>query len=112
MIPVASIPESFYGGQVDDELAAAYERCRLLHRRHGRTYYLATRLLPAAKRRHVHALYGFTRYADEIVDSTDGLPAAVRAARLHDWTTRFERGDVSDPILRAVLHTIETFAMD
>ena len=35
-------------------------------------YYLATRLLPAWKRRHVHALYGFTRYADEIVDRSDG----------------------------------------
>ncbi len=55
---------------METDLAAAYERCRELHRQHGRTYYLATRLLPAWKRRHVHALYGFTRYADEIVDRT------------------------------------------
>ena len=27
-------------------LTAAYERCRQLHARHGRTYYLATLLLP------------------------------------------------------------------
>src|SRR5690606_660099 len=44
-------------------LTASYERCRRLHARHGRSYYLATRLLPAWKRRHVHALYGFARYA-------------------------------------------------
>jgi hypothetical protein len=37
-------------------LTAAYERCRQLHARHGRTYYLSTLLLPAWKRRHVHAL--------------------------------------------------------
>ena len=72
-----------------DNLDAAYARCRELHRRHGRTYYLATRLLPAWKRRHVHALYGFTRYADEIVDRTEALPPAERAARLAEWSDRF-----------------------
>ncbi|GAB4059332.1 phytoene/squalene synthase family protein [Catellatospora paridis] len=101
---------------MEPELAAAYERCRQLHRRHGRTYYLATRLLPAWKRPHVHALYGFTRYADEIVDSTDDLPPAVRAARLREWSDRFVAGlhgaRVDDPLLPAVLHTIERFAMD
>ena len=67
---------------METDLTAAYDRCRELHKRHGRTYYLATRLLPAWKRRHVHALYGFTRYADEIVDRTEDLPPAERAARL------------------------------
>ncbi|WP_155371203.1 phytoene/squalene synthase family protein [Catellatospora vulcania] len=101
---------------MEPELAAAYERCRQLHRHHGRTYYLATRLLPAWKRPHVHALYGFTRYADEIVDSTDDLPPAERAARLREWSDRFVAGlhgaPVDDPLLPAVLHTIERFDMD
>ncbi|MDQ7906332.1 phytoene/squalene synthase family protein [Phytohabitans sp. ZYX-F-186] len=101
---------------MDPALAAAYARCRALHRRHGRSYYLATRLLPAGKRRHVHALYGFTRYADEIVDRADGLATAERARRLRDWSDRFLAGlageRVDDPLLPAVLHTIEVFAMD
>ena len=64
-------------------LSAAYERCRQLHARHGRTYYLATLLLPRWKRRHVHALYGFTRYADEIVDDLSStLDGAAQAAAL------------------------------
>ena len=64
-------------------LGAAYERCRQLHARHGRTYYLATLLLPRWKRRHVHALYGFTRYADEIVDDLSStLDGAGQAAAL------------------------------
>ncbi|GAA2579683.1 phytoene/squalene synthase family protein [Winogradskya consettensis] len=98
---------------METDLEAAYERCRELHRSHGRTYYLATRLLPAWKRRHVHALYGFTRYADEIVDRTEELPPAERAALLTEWSDRFvaglrgERGD--DPLLPAVLHTIAVF---
>ncbi|MFI6758426.1 phytoene/squalene synthase family protein [Micromonospora sp. NPDC050417] len=98
------------------DLAAAYERCRELHKQHGRTYYLATRLLPRWKRRHVHALYGFTRYADEIVDRTDDLPPAERAAQLRLWSERFvaglRGGPVTDPLLPAVLHTIATFDLD
>jgi phytoene synthase len=101
---------------VDTDLTAAYDRCRELHRRHGRTYYLATRLLPAWKRRHVHALYGFTRYADEIVDRIEDLPPAERAARLDDWGGRFVAGlhgaPVDDPLLPAVLHTIAIFDLD
>lgn len=101
---------------MDNSLAAAYARCRELHRRHGRSYYLATRLLPAWKRRHVHALYGFTRHADEIVDRTDQLPAAERAALLARWSDRFLAGlygaPVDDPLLPAVLHTIAVFDLD
>ncbi|HEY0698976.1 MAG TPA: phytoene/squalene synthase family protein [Micromonospora sp.] len=101
---------------MEPDLAAAYERCRELHKRHGRTYYLATRLLPAWKRRHVHALYGFTRYADEIVDRTEELSPAERAARLTAWSERFLAGlagqPVDDPLLPAVLHTIATFDLD
>ena len=101
---------------MDIDLAAAYERCRELHKRHGRTYYLATRLLPAWKRRHVHALYGFTRYADEIVDQTEALPPAERAAKLAQWSDRFVAGlrgePVDDPLLPAVLHTIAVFDLD
>jgi phytoene synthase len=97
---------------VGTDLATAYERCRELHKRHGRTYYLATRLLPAWKRRHVHALYGFTRYADEIVDQTEALPPVERAARLHEFSDRFLHGDTDDPLLPAVLHTIAVFDMD
>jgi phytoene synthase len=101
---------------MDIDLAAAYARCRDLHREHGRTYYLATRLLPAWKRRHVHALYGFTRYADEIVDRTESRPTAERAALLTAWSDRFLAGlrgeDVDDELLPAVLHTIAVFDLD
>ena len=52
-------------------LDLAYEHCRLIHAQHGRTYYLATRLLPRARRPHVWALYAFARVADEFVDDLD-----------------------------------------
>ena len=101
-------------------LDAAYAGCRDLHRRYGRSYYLATRLLPLWKRRHVHALYGFTRYTDDIVDS--GVEAGApprgpeRARRLGQWADQFYAAvdgaeDPADPILLAVRHTIATFGL-
>jgi 15-cis-phytoene synthase len=97
-------------------LAESYERCRELHREHGRSYYLATRLLPAWKRRHVHALYGFARHTDEIVDSFDEHDVTDREHALDVWTDMFlaglDGGVVRDPVLPAVLHTIEVFQLD
>jgi phytoene synthase len=100
----------------DPRLAESYEFCRYLHHHHGRTFYLATRLLPAAKRRHVHALYGFTRHTDDIVDEMAGWPLSARAARLHRWIGRFRGaldGDwVDDPVLPAFLDTMRAFDLD
>jgi len=53
---------------MDAALQASYAECKRLNSLHGKTYYLATLLLPERKRPYVHALYGFARYADEIVD--------------------------------------------
>jgi phytoene synthase len=52
----------------DPGLRRSYLACRRLNATHGRTYYLATSLLPAPKRPAVHALYGFARRVDDIVD--------------------------------------------
>lgn len=57
---------------IDPELHAAYRLCRELNEQHGKTYFLATRLLPADKRPGVHALYGFARMVDDIVDVDAG----------------------------------------
>jgi phytoene synthase len=95
-------------------LDESYRLCRAINREHGRTYYLATHLLPRWKRRHVHALYGFTRHTDDIVDGAADDPA--RADRLRCWAARFlaalEGAPVDDPVLPAVLHTIAVFDLD
>ena len=53
---------------MDTALRDSYETCRRLHRRHDPTYYWATRALPHEMRPATHALYGYVRTADEIVD--------------------------------------------
>ncbi|MBP2708096.1 phytoene/squalene synthase family protein [Microbispora sp. RL4-1S] len=95
-------------------LTASYEHCRRLHARFGRSYYLATLLLPRWKRPHVHALYGFARYADEIVDSVGAT--VDRAAALDALTRRLARGMAGDPpgdgVLPAFVHTVRAFGVD
>ncbi|HEX8768830.1 MAG TPA: phytoene/squalene synthase family protein, partial [Jatrophihabitans sp.] len=99
-------------GILEPRTQAGYARARALNAQHGRTYYLATQLLPVAKRPYVHALYGFARYADDIVDDLDPrLTPAERARRFDAWAQTFvadlERGVSAHPICQAVLDTIE-----
>jgi len=96
----------------DPHLRESYERCRHLNAKHGKTYYLATLLLPPQKRPYVHALYGFARYADEIVDDLSStLTDAEKAAWLGDWGQTFlddlERGWSDDPVCQAVVDTVQ-----
>jgi 15-cis-phytoene synthase len=97
-------------GIVDPTLRLSYAACRRLNARHGRTYYLATLLLPPAKRPFVHALYGFARHADDIVDELDLQPSGeARVARFTGWSEAFltdlERGRSSDSVAAAVVDT-------
>ncbi|RKS74083.1 phytoene synthase [Motilibacter peucedani] len=93
-------------GITDPELRASYEQCRRLNALHGKTYYLASLLLPRHKRPYVHALYGFARYADEFVDSLDD----PHPEALVPWGERFladlDRGHSDDPVCRAAVDTV------
>ncbi|MGI5220273.1 squalene/phytoene synthase family protein [Nocardia sp. CA-290969] len=68
----------------------AYDRCRRTAAVHGRTYYLATRLLSAEQRPAVHALYAFARMVDDIVDAPAPNPAmmldSVECALRTSWS--------------------------
>ena len=101
-------------GITDPELRASYEECKRLNSLHGKTYYLATLLLPAAKRPFVHALYGFARYADEIVDDlASTLTAQEKAEVLRNWSSEvlqgLKTGQSSDLVGRALIDTVQRF---
>ena len=103
-------------GITDSQLRASYEECKRLNALHGKTYYLATLLLPKAKRPFVHALYGFARYADEIVDDlASTLTDAEKAAELKTWgdgvLSGLKTGDSNDQVGRALIDTVNRFAI-
>lgn len=98
-------------GIVDPELRASYQRCRQLNALHGKTYFLATMLLPPGKRPFVHALYGFARYADEIVDDLGSTLTTEQKAgdlqRLGDELfADLDRGWSDHPISAATVDTV------
>jgi phytoene synthase len=106
-----SLKELQAAGIVDPELQLSYLRCRELNAKYGKTYFLATRLLPPAKRPYVHALYGFARYADEIVDDlASTLTSEQKADQLNTWGHSVLRdlraGSSTDPIAAALVHTV------
>ncbi|MCC3652546.1 phytoene/squalene synthase family protein [Streptomyces sp. S07_1.15] len=126
-------------GITDPALRAAYRECRRLNARHGKTYFLATRLLPVERRPAVHALYGFARWADDIVDDlgcdTSPSERSMALERLRERLTaglrdggRYGDGAPADtpadapngtpagaddePVVRALAHTAHRYAID
>jgi len=101
-------------GITDPDLRASYEECKRLNAMHGKTYYLATLLLPKAKRPFVHALYGFARYADEIVDDlASELSIEEKAEALSTWgngvLADLKKGTSQDHVGRALIDTVNRF---
>jgi squalene synthase HpnC len=99
-------------------LADAYAECERLARSHYENFPVASRLLPAAMRSHVVAVYAFARVADDIADEGDARDED-RQARLRAWQDGLHRsvrtpacerrgGDRGDLILAAVGHSIRS----
>ncbi len=101
-------------GISDPDLRASYAECKRLNALHGKTYFLATLLLPKAKRPFVHALYGFARYADEIVDDlASELSIEEKAQALSTWgdgvLADLKKGTSDDHVGRALIDTVKRF---
>ena len=99
-------------GITDPALRAAYEACRRLNAAHGKTYYLATLLLPPAKRplrARALRLRPLRRRARRRPATTPTRPTLV------GWGDRFladlDRGDSDHPVSRAAIHTARTWGI-
>jgi phytoene synthase len=108
------VDELTAAGITEPVLRASYEECKRLNALHGKTYFLATLLLPKAKRPFVHALYGFARYADEIVDDlASELSIEEKAQALSTWgdgvLTDLKKGTSDDHVGRALIDTVKRF---
>ncbi|MFI6044319.1 phytoene/squalene synthase family protein [Nocardia sp. NPDC051321] len=97
------------GGAPRPDLAVAYRECRQIAAAHGRTYFLATRLLSAQRRPAVHALYAFARMVDDIVDhaETDVAQRYPNQMRKHELPEHGPGGelDLIEKQLRIVLES-------
>ncbi len=84
--------------------------CRALQKRHGTSYFFATRFLPVRHRWAIHALYAFFRIPDEIVDADPTSDPDTICARLRAWQQEWQRVRAGEPTDQPVLHlTNEVF---
>jgi 15-cis-phytoene synthase len=92
-----------------EQLQAAYAHCAAVAARHGKSYFLATRLLTPDRRPAVHALYAAARTADDLVD----LPGADPAGDLADWAravlAELDAGWSDDPVRLALVDTYRRY---
>jgi squalene synthase HpnC len=99
-------------------LKEAYAACEQLAKSHYENFPVASRLLPAAMREHVAALYAFARIADDIADEGE-VAAEERQAQLRAWQERLHAaaqgqdvkpgtGNRDDLILTAIGHSIRS----
>lgn len=83
-----------------EPLARAYAACESLAQSHYENFPVASRLLPAAMRPHVAAVYAFARVADDFADEGSDS-ASERQSRLRDWQRRLHHavatGETSQP---------------
>ena len=87
--------------------------CAEIASRHGRTFALASRLLPREKRRGTFALYAVCRTADDIVDRAQpGVTVQALRRELDDFAGGVRRalsGSASNAIERELIWATERF---
>jgi 15-cis-phytoene synthase len=98
------------------ELRKAYRRCRHMQLRHDPTFFWATSRLPRDVRPAVHALYGYVRGADELVDGATRPPdPAARRAALDAWEAALDdgrrNGGSDHPVIAALVDAGDRHAL-
>jgi len=78
-------------------------------RRHSRTFFLATALLPVVKRRAIRALYAFCRETDDLIDREGAVPED-----LDRWQAQVQAPleNQTDPVLVAWTAVREAYGID
>lgn len=85
---------------------------KAIHRRTGKTFYYATKLLPQRIRHATYVLYAFFRIADEVVDSVNDLTPAEQRTRLEDLRDEaLGRRETADPVILAFRDLCDEYAI-
>lgn len=87
-------------------LESAYEFCANLAKSHYENFTIASWLMPAEMRKHMHAIYAYSRIADDFADEDHDL------AKLDDWERELDlayAGTPHHPVFVALTDTIRRF---
>ncbi len=90
-------------------LEADYARCAQITRRSSSNFYYAFMLLPAERRRALHAVYAFCRFIDDIADDESAKDAATLLGRWREELDRVYGGAPTRAISRALADSARHF---
>jgi phytoene synthase len=86
---------------------------KAIQQRTGRTFHVATRLLPERVREATYVLYAFFRVADEVVDDPEGKPPDEQRAELaRIREAALGRRETDDPVLSAFRSIKDRYDID
>jgi 15-cis-phytoene synthase len=92
-------------------LEADYERCAYITGRSSSNFYYAFMLLPAERRRALHAVYAFCRFLDDIADDEGFTDPAAMFGRWREELARVYDGAPTRAISRALADSVHRFAI-
>ena len=86
------------------------ECSKLVTQRYSTSFTLGTRMLGNKFRKHIYNIYGFVRFADEIVDSFDGFDKSFLLSEFKKDTYAAIENKISlNPILNAFQNTVHQY---
>ncbi len=96
--------------QLFDEVS--YSCSQLVTKRYSTSFSLATKMLSQNIRSHIYNIYGFVRFADEIVDTFHDYDKEVLLLNFEkDYYLALEQGISLNPILNAFIQTVKKFSI-
>ncbi len=97
--------------QIFDDVS--YHCSKQVTNAYSTSFSLATKMLAPSIRSHIYNIYGFVRFADEIVDTFHDYDKADLFQRFEDDMERALNDKISlNPILNSFQHTVHTFGID
>lgn len=85
------------------EHKASFEHARLLTAHHSKSFYISARMLPRERRWATYALYGFCRYADNLIDNPRQRSAAELLAEAdfiaNELRIAYRTGESEHPVI-------------
>lgn len=93
--------------------SVCYELSERLTKRYSTSFSLSSRLFDSCIRRHIYAIYGLVRIADEIVDTYRGSDSLERLNNLEtEVACAMETQYSANPVVHAYAQTARQFAID
>lgn len=96
-------------------LKASFEHARMLTAHYSKSFYISAKMLPASKRWATYALYGFCRYADNLIDNPRNRSKEEILHEIdflsHEIRCAYNSGESEHPILQPFIFVAKKYGI-